>query len=214
MTFFQTDKTNSLTTRPLFFSFFLNILSYGILSHLNFIPLSIVHWDENRSALCMVFLPHLSYRRFFHLFRFPASFIFIFMQRTTRVLRFYESSECSSLITFQKGFRSLYWAYISENGQLCRTYLSVNRFFSGSDSYLRTSEIEFYVTENNPKTLNAFFKKLKAYYKDIPDIDPYQRTYDLIPSQTVSCRTRNRCISTDISVMPINFPFPLTSLEL
>lgn len=31
-----------------------------------------------------------------------------------------------------------------------------------------TSGIELYVTENNPKTLNALIRKLKAYYKDNP----------------------------------------------
>lgn len=35
-----------------------------------------------------------------------------------------------------------------------------------------TSGIELYVTENNPKTLNALIRKLKTYYKDNPDIAP------------------------------------------
>ncbi len=35
-----------------------------------------------------------------------------------------------------------------------------------------TSGIELYVTENNPKTLNALIRKLKAYYKSNPNIDP------------------------------------------
>ncbi len=50
-----------------------------------------------------------------------------------------------------------------------------------------TSGIELYVTENNPKTLNALIKKLKAYYKDKPDVDPYKMAYGLMPSQAVSC---------------------------
>lgn len=49
-----------------------------------------------------------------------------------------------------------------------------------------TSGIELYVTENNPKTLNALIKKLKTYYKDNPDIDPYQMAYGLMPSQAAS----------------------------
>ena len=32
-----------------------------------------------------------------------------------------------------------------------------------------TSGIELYVTENNPKTLNALIRRLKAYYKDNPE---------------------------------------------
>ncbi len=50
-----------------------------------------------------------------------------------------------------------------------------------------TSGIELYVTENNPKTLNSLIRKLKAYYKDIPDVDPYKMAYGLMPSQAASC---------------------------
>lgn len=50
-----------------------------------------------------------------------------------------------------------------------------------------TSGIELYVTENNPKTLNALIRKLKAYYKDNPDVDPYKMAYGLMPSQAASC---------------------------
>ena len=46
-----------------------------------------------------------------------------------------------------------------------------------------TSGIELYVSENNPKTLNALIKKLKAFYKDKPDVDPYKMAYGLMPSQ-------------------------------
>lgn len=50
-----------------------------------------------------------------------------------------------------------------------------------------TSGIELYVTENNPKTLNALIKRLKVYYKDKPDIDPYKLAFSLMPSQAASC---------------------------
>ena len=50
-----------------------------------------------------------------------------------------------------------------------------------------TSGIELYVTENNPKTLNALIKKLKVYYKNNPDVDPYKMAYGLMPSQAASC---------------------------
>lgn len=50
-----------------------------------------------------------------------------------------------------------------------------------------TSGIELYVTENNPKTLNSLIRKLKTYYKDNPDVDPYKMAYGLMPSQAVSC---------------------------
>ena len=50
-----------------------------------------------------------------------------------------------------------------------------------------TSGIELYVTENNPKTLNALIKKLKIFYKDKPDVDPYRMAYGLMPSQAAAC---------------------------
>jgi len=50
-----------------------------------------------------------------------------------------------------------------------------------------TSGIELYVQENNPKTLNSLIKRLKAYYKDNPDVDPYKMAYGLMPSQAAAC---------------------------
>ena len=48
------------------------------------------------------------------------------------------------------------------------------------------SGIELYVTENNPKTLNSLIRKLKAYYKDNPNVDPYKMAYGLMPSQAAA----------------------------
>lgn len=62
-----------------------------------------------------------------------------------------------------------------------------------------TSGIELYVTENNPKTLNALIKKLKSFYKDKPDVDPYKIAYGLMPSQAAS--------SSDAKQMYINGHF-------
>jgi len=45
-----------------------------------------------------------------------------------------------------------------------------------------TSGIEAYVTENNPKFLNALIKRLKRAYKDNPDVNVYQMAYNLMPS--------------------------------
>ena len=50
-----------------------------------------------------------------------------------------------------------------------------------------TSGIELYVKENNPKTLNSLIKRLKSFYKDNPNVDPYQMAYRLMPSQAASC---------------------------
>lgn len=50
-----------------------------------------------------------------------------------------------------------------------------------------TSGIELYVTENNPKTLDSLIRRLKSYYKDKPDVDPYRMAYHLIPTCAASC---------------------------
>jgi hypothetical protein len=50
-----------------------------------------------------------------------------------------------------------------------------------------TSGIELYVTENNPKALNSLIRKLKVYYKDNPNVDPYKMAYALMPSQAAAC---------------------------
>lgn len=50
-----------------------------------------------------------------------------------------------------------------------------------------TSGVELYVSENNPKTRNCLIRKLKTFYKDNPNIDPYKMAYSLIPSKAASC---------------------------
>ena len=49
-----------------------------------------------------------------------------------------------------------------------------------------TSGIELYVAENNPKALNSLIRKLKAYYKDKPEVDSYKMAYGLMPSRAAS----------------------------
>ncbi|WP_010252466.1 transposase, partial [Acetivibrio cellulolyticus] len=54
-----------------------------------------------------------------------------------------------------------------------------------------TSGIETFVTENNPKFINSIIKKLKAFYKDKPDVDVYKMAYSLMPS-SASSKQRNQ----------------------
>lgn len=65
-----------------------------------------------------------------------------------------------------------------------------------------TSGIELFVSENNPKTLNALIKRLKTFYKDRPNIDPHMMAYGLMPSQAASCK--------DAKQMYINGHFVIT----
>lgn len=50
-----------------------------------------------------------------------------------------------------------------------------------------TDSLLILLLNNNPKTLNALIRRLKAYYKDNPDVDPYKMAYGLMPSQAASC---------------------------
>lgn len=49
-----------------------------------------------------------------------------------------------------------------------------------------TSGIELYVTENNPKTLNALMHRLKSCYKNKPKVDLYRMSYSLMPPHAAS----------------------------
>lgn len=62
-----------------------------------------------------------------------------------------------------------------------------------------TTGIELYVRENNPKTVNALIKKLKAFYNNNPNVDPYKMAYGLMPTQAES--------SSDAKQMYINGHF-------
>lgn len=70
-----------------------------------------------------------------------------------------------------------------------------------------TSGIEAWVTENNPKYANRIIKQLKAFAKAHnfdKNYDPYKAAYGLCPLMLPPTRRSSRCISTDISAMPIN----------
>lgn len=51
-----------------------------------------------------------------------------------------------------------------------------------------TSGIEAYVTENNPKFLNAIIRKLKRAHKNNPNVDIYKMAYGLMPSCASACK--------------------------
>lgn len=51
------------------------------------------------------------------------------------------------------------------------------------------SRIELYVAKNDPKSLNTHIRKLKAYYKDKTEIDPYKMAYGLMPSKAAPIKS-------------------------
>lgn len=75
-----------------------------------------------------------------------------------------------------------------------------------------TSGIELYVSENNPKTLNSLIRRLKSYYKDKPDVDPYKMAYGTMPSQAATCPDAKQqymnghfCMLINFSYLPIGY---------
>lgn len=50
-----------------------------------------------------------------------------------------------------------------------------------------TSGVELFVSENNPKFLNSLIRKLKSFYKNNSDVDPYKMAYSIMPSFAASC---------------------------
>lgn len=51
------------------------------------------------------------------------------------------------------------------------------------------SRFELYVAKNDPKSLNTLIRKLKAYYKDKTEIDPYKMAYRLMPSKAAQIKS-------------------------
>ena len=45
-----------------------------------------------------------------------------------------------------------------------------------------TTGVELYVKENNPKTTDSLIRRLKSFYKDKPDVDPYKMAFGLMPA--------------------------------
>jgi len=79
---------------------------------------------------------------------------------------------------FVKHIQTMFESLVDYTEPICRNIDAVLSDILVFD----TSGIESYVTENNPKYLNSLIKKLKAFYKDKPDVDPYKMAYGLMPS--------------------------------
>lgn len=52
-----------------------------------------------------------------------------------------------------------------------------------------TSGVELFVAKNTPKTLNALIKRIKVFYKDKPNVDPYVMAYTLHGRFLPGCQT-------------------------
>lgn len=172
---------------PSFFNFWSSILIFLFLFHKLFITLFISILVAKESIRLLVsFLP-LSYKNLSYPHGFPADTIIESLQGTSGFLRFSKVPDAPLFTRFRLGFSDhielMFQQMVDYTEPICQQIDSSLAQILTFD----TSGIELYVTENNPKTLNALIRKLKVYYKDIPDVDPYKMAYGLMPSQAASC---------------------------
>lgn len=84
--------------------------------------------------------------------------------------------------TFQPYLEIMFSNMVDYTEPICQT---IDPYLASIYTY-DTSGIELYVKENNPKYLNSLIKRLKSYYKDNDNVDPYRMAYGLMPSQAQS----------------------------
>ena len=171
-----------------FFNFWSSILIFLFLFHKLFITLFISILVAKESIRLLVsFLP-LSYKKIFPI---PTDSLLILLLNLCKELRdfcgFSKVPDAPLFTRFRLGFSDhielMFQQMVDYTEPICQQIDSSLAQILTFD----TSGIELYVTENNPKTLNALIRKLKVYYKDIPDVDPYKMAYGLMPSQAASC---------------------------
>lgn len=125
------------------------------------------------------------------IFSIPSDSLLLLFLRLCRELRvfcgFSKVPDASLLTRFKQNFgpyiELMFEQMVDYTEPICRMIDPDLAAFLTFD----TSGIELYVSENNPKTLNALIRKLKAFYKDRQEIDPYSLAYSLMPPHSASC---------------------------
>jgi hypothetical protein len=120
----------------------------------------------------------------------PTDRLLIFILKASRELRDYcgfeKVPDASKLTRFKQNFipqlDQLFNSLVDVTEPLCR---KINKELAATIAF-DTSGIEANVTENNPKYMNTLLRKLKAFYKDKPDVDVYKMIYSLMPSHAVA----------------------------
>ena len=133
----------------------------------------------------------------------PTDKLLIFILKSSRELRDYcgfeKVPDSSKLTRFKQDFmpriEQLFNSLVDITEPLCQ---KINKELAAT-LVLDTSGIEANVTENNPKYMNSLLRKLKAFYKNKPDVDVYKMVYSLLPSHAAA--------SSDIKQLQINGHF-------
>lgn len=126
------------------------------------------------------------------------------LQRTTGFLRFFKVPDASLMSRFKHDFESyielMFQRMVDYTEPICQSIDSSLAQMLTFD----TSGIELYVTENNPKTLNALIKNLRLFTK-INLMSLLTRwLMDLCLHRLPPARMPSRCISTDTFVTLTN----------
>jgi transposase len=120
----------------------------------------------------------------------PTDRLLIFILKASRELRdfcgFEKAPDSSKLTRFKQDFmpqlEQLFSSLVDITEPLCR---KVDKKLAATIAF-DASGIEANVTENNPKYMNTLLRKLKAFYKNKPDLDVYKMVYSLMPSHAVA----------------------------
>ena len=133
----------------------------------------------------------------------PTDKLLIFILKASRELRDYcgfeKVPDSSKLTRFKQDFmpwiEQLFNSLVDITEPLCR---KIDKELAET-IILDTSGIEANVTENNPKYMNSLLRKLKAFYKNKPDVDVYKMIYSLMPSHAFA--------NSDVKQLQINGHF-------
>jgi transposase len=142
---------------------------------------------RNRDYPLHAFLTALILQKIFPI---PSDSLLIILLHICKELRelcgFTKIPDASKFTRFKQDFlpyiEQMFSAMVDYTEPIC---LAIDATLASTITFYTTG-IELYVKENNPKTLNALIKRLKAFYKDKPEVDPYKMAYGLMPSQAES----------------------------
>jgi transposase len=120
----------------------------------------------------------------------PTDRLLIFILKASQELHdfcgFEKVPDPSKLTRFKQNFmpqlEQLFNSLVDVTEPLCR---KIDKKLAATIAF-DTSGIEANVTENNPKYMNTLLRKLKAFYKNKPDVDVYKMVYSLMPPHAVA----------------------------
>ena len=176
-----------ISNNPTFFSLLMDTVDISEFIPLNFYTAFYKSLGRKREYPLSAFLASLFFQKITSI---PTDSLLIIILHLCKELRdfcgFKKVPDASKFTLFKQEFlpyiEQMFSSLVDYTEPICKAIDSV----LASTIAFDTTGIELYVTENNPKTLNTLIKKLKAYYKDRPDVDPYKMAYGLMPSQAVS----------------------------